>query len=170
MIEETLRFEAGDKEGKKIDYIIYYPENMNNTPLPLLLFLHGIGERGGEIESIKRHGIPKIISGGKNFPFICIAPQCPKDGYWIQNEYVLLLIGLINHIKKTHNIDRVFGTGLSMGGFGILEVAINEPGLFNAIIPICVGANFSKLDRIKNLPIWLFHGRKDDVITVDSSI
>ena len=172
MIETVRTFKSSNENEKQIDYIIYYPEKHMtiNDSLPLLLFLHGAGERGRDIQQIKRHGIPNLISEGREFPFICIAPQCSEDGYWDQEPYILTLIRLIMYVKETHNIDNIVGTGLSMGGFGIIAIAVNDPSLFSAIIPICGGANQLHIKNLRNLPIWLFHGRDDDVIPVENSI
>ncbi|MEE3153735.1 MAG: prolyl oligopeptidase family serine peptidase, partial [Candidatus Neomarinimicrobiota bacterium] len=121
---------------------------------------------------VKIHGIPKLIDDGKSFPFITIAPQCPDEGYWDRPEYVRSLISLIKEIMKTYAVDktRVYGTGLSMGGLGTLAIAIKEPSLFAAIIPVCGGADLKNIDRINQLPIWLFHGEADSVIPVENSL
>ena len=106
------------------------------------------------------------------FPFICIAPQCPEEGYWDRPEYVTSLIALVNEVEQQYRVDsnRIYGTGLSMGGLGTLAMAIREPNLFSAIIPICGGTDMKNIHRLDNLPIWLFHGDRDDVIPLDNSI
>ena len=140
--------------------------------LSLFLFLHGAGERGNKIDSVKLHGIPKQIENGQTFPFITIAPQCPEGVWWNYSDYIYSLISLTKKIIQKYNVNpgRVYGTGLSMGGFGILEMAIQDPELFSAIVSICGGANINNLDRLSHLPIWLFHGENDEVIPVESSI
>ena len=174
MIEKSFYFKAASKNEIDLKYIIYTPSNYNeNTEhVPLILFLHGAGERGDNLDLVKTHGIPKLINEGRTFPFICIAPQSPLDGYWNRPEYTMSLISLIKKVSSDYNVDinRVYGTGLSMGGLGILAIAIEEPKLFAAILPICGGADLNKIDRINGLPIWLFHGDRDDVIPVENSI
>ncbi len=174
MIESHHTYKAGSKEQKDLDYILFLPDDIDikKKDYPLVLFLHGAGERGSNLELVKFHGIPKLISEGKTFPFITIAPQCPKEGYWDRPEYVSSLISLVKHVMGKYNVrsNQVCGTGLSMGGLGTLAISIEEPDLFSAIVPVCGGADLEKIDRLERLPIWLFHGDKDEVISVENSI
>ena len=174
MIETHHTFKADSKEQKDLDYILYLPADHdgNKRTYPLVLFLHGAGERGNDLELVKFHGIPKLINEGKIFSFITIAPQCPEKGYWDRPEYVSSLISLIKHVMGEYNVrsNQVCGTGLSMGGLGTLAISIEEPELFAAIVPVCGGADVKRLDRLDRLPIWLFHGDKDEVIPVENSI
>ena len=174
MIESQHTFKAGSKEQKDLDYILYLPDDIDikMKDYPLVLFLHGAGERGSDLELVKFHGIPKLISEGKTFPFITIAPQCPKEGYWDRPEYVSSLISLIKEVEDNHRVDskKIYGTGLSMGGLGTLAIALEKPELFSAIIPVCGGAEMDNIQRLNQLPIWLFHGDRDDVHPVNNSI
>ena len=171
---QTHYFNAKTDKELDLQYALYLPDDYPDSgeTYPLVLFLHGAGERGGNLDLVKIHGIPKLIDEGKSFPFITISPQCPDEGYWDRPEYVRSLISLIKEIMKTYAVDktRVYGTGLSMGGLGTLAIAIKEPGLFAAIIPVCGGADLKKIDRINQLPIWLFHGDADSVIPVENSL
>ena len=117
--------------------------------------MHGAGERGRDLELIKKHGIPKCINEGKEFPFITVAPQCPLSGWWNFDEYIFSIVHMIDTISKRYRVDqkKIYGTGLSMGGFGILSLAISYPNYFSAIIPICGGADINKLKILNNLPI-----------------
>lgn len=157
-----------------MQYLTYTPSNYdkNEEKYPLVLFLHGVGECGSDIRMVERHGVPKIIETGKEFPFIAIAPQCKEGGWWAEPSYVESLLSLVYDVIDEYNIDssRVYGTGLSMGGFGTFALAIQEPRLFAAIIPVCGGAEIDKLNRIQHLPIWIFHGDKDSTIPVESSL
>ena len=124
-----------------IDYLVYLPDEYYNDEksYPLVLFLHGAGERGNNVDSIKKHGIPKRIEEGAHFPFITIAPQC-RDGIWWSNrENINILEKLMNCSILDLKVDekRIYGTGLSMGGFGILELALKVPSLFTDIVAIC---------------------------------
>ena len=174
MKELSQSFRKSNPDEVDLDYLIYFPEIYENSTktFPLVLFLHGAGERGKNLEDIKIHGIPRKVNEGSTFPFICIAPQCPEEGYWDRPEYVTSLINLLKEVEQKHRIDsdRIYGTGLSMGGLGTLAMAIREPELFAAIIPICGGADMEEIDRLETLPIWLFHGDRDDVIPLDNSI
>ena len=174
MVTQTHYFNAKTDKELDLQYALYLPNDYPDTGKmhPLVLFLHGAGERGDNLDLVKRQGIPKLIDDGNSFPFITIAPQCPGEGYWDRPEYVRSLISLIKEIMKTYDVDktRIYGTGLSMGGFGTLAIAIKDPGLFAAIIIVCGGADLKKIGRINQLPIWLFHGDEDSVIPVENSL
>lgn len=134
---------------------------------PLVLFLHGAGERGDDIERVKKHGPAKLIERGQSFPFILVAPQCPS-GTWWQNG---ILTALLDEVMEQHAVDadRVYLTGISMGGFATWSLAIETPGKFAAIVPICGGGAPYVADRLKRIPIWAFHGAKDDVVPLYES-
>ena len=174
MVTQTHYFNAKTDKELDLQYALYLPNDYPDTGemYPLVLFLHGAGERGDNLDLVKIHGIPKLIDDGNSFPFITISPQCPDEGYWDRPEYVRSLISLIKEIMKTYAVDktRIYGTGLSMGGLGTLAIAIKEPGLFAAIISVCGGADLKKIVRINQLPIWLFHGDADSVIPVENSL
>lgn len=174
MKEISLTFKKKNPEEVDLNYLLYLPNDyqQNKLDYPLVLFLHGAGERGDKLEKVKIHGIPKRVDEGINFPFICIAPQCPKEGYWDRPEYVSTLISLIEEIEDDYRVDsnRIYGTGLSMGGLGTLAIALKKPELFSAIISVCGGAKMDNIQRLNQLPIWLFHGDRDDVHPVNNSI
>lgn len=131
---------------------------------PLLVFLHGAGERGDNLSALKRHGPPKLIAEGKKFPAIVVSPQCPSGQVWNPHG----IKALVDKVSSTHRIDptRIYLTGLSMGGFGTWETATEYPDTFAAIIPICGGGGIRilALERVKHLPQWIFHGAKDSVV------
>ena len=174
MLEHSLVYHAQNNIEQDLNYLLYLPNEYDQSEqvFPLVLFLHGAGERGDDLENLKIHGIPKLINEGRSFPFISLAPQCPNDGYWDKPEYVSTLISLVKTVMKDTRVDpkRVYGTGLSMGGLGTLAIAIKDPELFSAIIPICGGADLEKIQRLNKLPMWIFHGDRDDVIPLDNSI
>ena len=174
MLEKNLTFKSSNSSEVDLSYLLYLPDNYDevDSSLPLVLFLHGAGERGDDLGLVKKHGIPKRIEKGDSFPFICIAPQCPREGYWDRPEYVNTLFALVDKVKENFSLksNKVYGTGLSMGGLGVLEMAIQNPSFFSAIIPVCGGANLEQIDRLKSLPIWLFHGDRDMVHRVENSI
>ena len=175
MIIEYHIYQSNRVENITLPYLVYLPDDYNKNlkdSYPLVLFLHGAGERGRDLELIKKHGIPKCINEGKEFPFITVAPQCPLSGWWNFDEYIFSIVNMIDTISKRYRVDqkKIYGTGLSMGGFGILSLAISYPNYFSAIIPICGGADINKLKILNNLPIWLFHGKKDDIYPPESSI
>jgi len=159
----------------KLHYALYTPDNYHNADadFPLVLYLHGVGERGEDLTKLELNGIPELISKGNNFPFLTLAPQCPEFGWWSRAEYVEALASLVKEITKTHKIDakRIYATGLSMGGYGTLALAKKYPQLFAAIIPICGGLeDHSDIEVLKDLPMWLFHGDQDQTHPVERSI
>ena len=158
----------------ELNYLLYLPSDYSDyikKAYPLVLFLHGAGERGEDINLVEIHGIPKLINMGKELPFITIAPQCPSDRWWSDTVFVKALISLIEKTKAQYNVDdsRIYATGLSMGGYGTLAIAIERPDLFSGIIPICGGGDLKKIGRLKDIPVWLFHGDADTVVPVENS-
>lgn len=163
------------KITKKLEskYLLYLPadyEKDAKKKWPVIMFLHGIGERGDNLELVKKHGPPKLIEQGKDFDFIIISPQCPNDIWW--SEQTDVLITLLDEIEAKYRVDtdRIYLTGLSMGGFGTWALAIRYQNRFAAIAPICGGGNrHMALRRLKNVPVWAFHGAKDDAVLVEES-
>jgi len=152
----------------QMDYLLALPKNYDKQDSwPLVLFLHGAGERGDDLELVKMHGPPKLIGEGKEFPFIVVSPQCPKDVWWEPIE----LTALLDQVVKTHNVDkdRIYVTGLSMGGFGTWRLAAFTPDRFAAIAPICGGGEPYWARRFSHLPTWAFHGAKDQGVPLERS-
>src|SRR5699024_6921671 len=124
------------------EYLLYLPQDYKETGYkrwPLVLFLHGAGERGNDLEAVKKNGLPKLVEEGRDFPFIIVSPQCPAGLWWSTDDLNLLLNDLIQRYEV--DIDRIYATGLSMGGFGTWEMAIRFPDRFAAIAPICGGGD-----------------------------
>lgn len=157
----------------RLRYLLYLPPGYRGSRTrrwPLLLFLHGAGERGSDLEKIKLHGLPKLIAQGQNFPFIIVSPQCPEEGWWPRETEMLL--ALLDDIESKYNVDkqRIYLTGLSMGGFGTWELARACPQKFAAIAPICGGGEHYLVAPLKDVPIWTFHGAKDNVVPIRRTI
>ncbi|WP_432666657.1 prolyl oligopeptidase family serine peptidase [Wukongibacter baidiensis] len=154
-----------------LKYLLYLPEDYSdNKKWPLILFLHGMGERGENLELVKKLGLPKLLETNKEFPFIVISPQCPDESYW--TKHVDDLYELVEAIKKEYAVDdsRVYLTGLSMGGFGTWSLGAKYPNEFAAIAPICGGLeNTEEAKKLKNTPVWVFHGAKDPIVPLESS-
>ncbi|MCC9603323.1 prolyl oligopeptidase family serine peptidase [Stieleria sp. JC731] len=152
-----------------MDYLLSLPEGYepDGKAVPLLLFLHGAGERGDDINVVKKHGPPKMIAAGEKFPFIVVSPQCKKGKIWEPFQ----LSALLDQVIRDHNVDesRVYVTGLSMGGFGTWALAAYSPERFAAIAPICGGSELFRARNLKELPIWVFHGAKDSVVPLSRS-
>ncbi|MCA8989785.1 MAG: prolyl oligopeptidase family serine peptidase [Planctomycetaceae bacterium] len=152
----------------KMGYLLYLPEQYEQQEKwPLLVFLHGAGERGNNLEQVKKHGPPKLIAAGKQFPFIVASPQCPDRGWWEP----VALEALIDELCEKHKVDqdRIYITGLSMGGFGTWRLAAYMPDRLAAIAPICGGGVPYLAREFSKLPTWAFHGAKDSVIPVEQS-
>lgn len=162
----------------QVRYLLFLPKGYvakSEKRWPLMLFLHGAGERGSDIWKVTTHGPPKIVSHGADFPFILVSPQCPEDEIW-SNE---ILLGLLNQIIRDYAVDtsRVYLTGLSMGGYGTWSLGLAHPERFAAIVPICGGGDLitvllsskEKTPALKTLGVWAFHGGKDPVVPTDES-
>ena len=164
-------FEKTIKTTTRFNYQLYLPDGYNQKggPWPLMVFLHGAGERGNDPELIKMHGPPKLAAAGKSFPFIIVSPQCPAGDRWanLTGE----LNAFIDDIEANYAVDtsRIYLTGLSMGGFGTWSLAIERPDRFAAIAPICGGADRYLARNIKDIPVWAFHGAKDTVVPIERS-
>jgi predicted peptidase len=153
-----------------LDYLLYLPpEYESKNSWPLILFLHGAGERGSDIAKVKEDGLPEMIEHGKNLPFIVVSPQCPAGDAWVWK--LKSLSALIDEIAAQYKVDqdRIYVTGLSMGGFGTWALATYAPDRFAAIIPICGGGELTSVPRLKRLPVWAFHGAKDDIVPIERS-
>ena len=151
-------------------YWLHLPAGYAKQPKkqwPLLLFLHGAGERGDNLELVKNHGPAKLIEQGRQLPFIVVSPQCPVD-YWWRSE---VLATLLDDVERRYRVDkqRVYVTGLSMGGFGTWSLALEFTDRFAAIAPICGGGHWWAVPRIKHLPVWVFHGKQDKVVPCERS-
>jgi predicted peptidase len=155
----------------RMDYLLYLPAGYNDTSdrFPLVLFLHGAGERGDDLELVKKHGPPKLIAEGKDFPFICVSPQCPKESWWTTEARALL--AMLDDLSEDYRIDedRVYLTGLSMGGFGTWALAKEQPDRFAALAPICGGGDPEWAADIMHIPVWVFHGAKDGTVPLEKS-
>jgi len=167
------RFKTTIEQG--LECIITIPKITDpHKKLPTILFLHGAGERGNDINLVMKHGIPKIASSDSDFPFITISPQCPEDEWWNDKFELLRQITLKIIEENNGDINRIYLTGLSMGGYGSWHMAAEYPQMFAAVVPICGGVfpllGFpEKFKKLVSTPIWSFHGEKDNVVPVEES-
>ncbi len=167
--EIKAEFKKEIKKEQKISYILDYPENAKGK-VPLMVFLHGSGERGNDLELVKAHS-PFTYKNLFPEPVAILAPQCPKDLWW-DTEAVYYLI---KEIQQKYKIDdsRIVLTGLSMGGWGTLKLAMEHPEMFSSVVAVCppVDRLFKvRASQYKDLPMKLFHGGNDDVIPPMNSI
>jgi predicted peptidase len=131
--------------------------------------LHGAGESGDQLELVKTHGLPKIVQEKTDFPAIVVSPQCPsaKEGW---NRF--LLRDLLKELTGSLNVDedRVYITGLSMGGRGTWDMLAYYPEIFAAAVPVCGWGDTFLIRRAANVPVWAFHGARDRVVPVIRSV
>ena len=152
----------------KLSYLLYLPKDYEaKESVPLMLFLHGAGERGDDVQKVKKWGVPMQIEAGRAFPCIVVSPQCPKDGSWQPFELTALLDEIVEKYKVDQ--DRIYVTGLSMGGFGTWAMAATSPKRFAAIVPICGGGDPQSAKRIVHIPTWVFHGAQDKTVPLERS-
>lgn len=147
-------------------FLLYLPQNFaahGAERYPLLIFLHGSGESGDDIERVKINGPPKFLDSRPDFPFVVVAPQAASAhvGFDV-HELNLLLAQVLRRLPI--DVDRVYLTGLSMGGRATYRWASSRPGTFAAIAPISGAGNPRAGCTLKSVPIWAFHGAKDDVV------
>jgi len=161
-----------------VNYLLFLPKGYDEKAekrWPMILFLHGAGERGTDIWKVAVHGPPKNVATHPDFPFIVVSPQCPERQVWSRD----VLLGLLDEVTAKYAVDtsRVYLTGLSMGGYGTWDLGLTHPERFAAIVPICGGGQIisvllSSSDRgraLKSLGVWAFHGGKDPVVPLEES-
>jgi predicted peptidase len=161
MIEQTVR----------LRYLLFLPQDYGTNPdrkWPLILFLHGAGERGDDLELVKIHGIPKIVERQHDFPFVVLSPQCPDETTWWDHHRTLKALLDETVANYAVDVDRIYLTGLSMGGYGTWGLAMAYPKLFAAIAPICGGGFPEFVSQLKDVPVWAFHGAEDDVVKLEA--
>lgn len=158
-------FETTITQRVSLRYLLYLPEGYgaDGEAWPLVLFLHGSEERGSDLSILACQGLPRLAQT-QRFPFILAAPQLPAGGVWSAGE----LKALLDDLQATLRVDpdRVYLAGLSMGAFGAWELAVANPDRFAAMSVISGGGNPVEVCRLKDVPVWIVHGRKDDVIPV----
>lgn len=160
-------------EGRTHRYVVYVPSGYDGrTPMPAILFLHGAGERGDDGWKPVAVGLgPAIMLDAASWNFIVMFPQMPsgKKMNWL--EFEPLLLGILDRTKKEYAVDekRLYLTDLSMGGYGTWMLAAKHPDLFAAIAPICGGGLASDAAKLKDVPIWCFHGEEDRTVPLAAS-
>jgi predicted peptidase len=177
-------------KGDTLKYRQLYPDYDTLRKYPLVIFLHGSGERGTDNEAQLKWGVQNFATdyNMKMHPAFVVAPQCPDNMDWsefrtkkngetifmeaLPTKPMALLIELIQQYKKNNSIDtnRIYITGLSMGGFGTFDIIQRYPNLFAAAVPVCGGGDVSKATAIKHIPMWIFHGAEDQVVSPTLSV
>lgn len=152
----------------KLQYVTQYPENfMASQKYPLLIYIHGAGGRGSDIEPLYHADFFDAVEK-QNLNVIAAAPQCYADTWFCifeqLQEFILQMVGQ-NYIDK----DRVYLIGASMGGYATWQLAMSKPELFAAIVPICGGGMYWNAGRLKDMAVWAFHGSDDLVVFCEES-
>jgi predicted peptidase len=177
-------------------YLLFFPAEYGKDPTrrwPLILFLHGSGEAGSDLNLLKKNGLPARLLQEPEVPFVVVAPQIPAATYqrnvdqppdpnlyiqtWGWGNWIAPLDRLLDQIESSYAIDpqRVYLTGLSLGGFGAWEYALRYPKRFAAVAPIAGGYRFGlseapeNICALKDTPIWAFHGDQDTAVAYQNS-
>ena len=162
--ETAEHFETTITKQVASEYLVVKPTGFDpHEDYPLLIFLHGRGEQGPDLSKVKIHGPFKKVAE-LQLPVILVAPQSPLDEFWDVDMLDALTEELIDQLPVDE--DRVYLTGLSMGGTATWELAVRRPERFAAIVPICGRSVPSKAARLKNVAVWAFHGQRDRVTRV----
>ena len=162
------------KAGVQVKYLLYLPSDYaeSKRQWPLVLFLHGRGESNGPLKLVTKWGPPRMAARGDKLPYILVSPQCPPEDHWSKPKQHVRLHELLDLVLQQHAVDqdRVYLTGLSMGGYGSWTLAGQRPERFAAVAPICGGGKPGDAQRLKKLPIWVFHGDQDTAVPLTKSL
>lgn len=167
-------------KGDTLNYRLLTPDSDPLRKFPLVIFLHGSGERGSDNEAQLKWGVSNFATDENmmKYPAFVIAPQCPANLTWSNfdradmrlmpspTKPMEMLISLVREAKKRLPVDtnRIYITGLSMGGFGTFDAIERYPNLFAAAVPVCGGGDTTKAASIAHIPIWIFHGAEDPAV------
>jgi predicted peptidase len=186
-MEETFESLKHEKDGDTLLYRFTKPVKIEESQkYPLLIFLHGAGERGDDNQAQMKHCIADIVKlASAKHPFFMIVPQCPAEQKWADVDWskdknsmtdepsrsMALVLDLVDQVSKDFPVDekRIYIMGLSMGGFGTWDVISRHADKFAAAIPICGGGDPAQASKWLNLPIWVFHGGDDPVVKPERS-
>ncbi len=157
-------------------YLLFLPEEyMNQKNWPLILYLHGAGAQGKNPAILVRGDLPKIVDERPDFPFVVVAPQCSPGSWWAGNAEEPAEFGLVKAVlddvisRYRVDRDRIYVTGVSMGGHGTWGLAVIYPDMFAAIAPVCGAGSVQEACRIQHIPVWVFHGARDDCVPISKA-
>jgi predicted peptidase len=165
--QSAQKFDKTISRTVRANYLLYSPKNVreDGKKWPLILYLHGGRGRGDDLEKVMWYPVPKMLEQTETFPFIVITPQCPSGEMWTDTD---LLIALIDEVTANYpvDIDRVYLVGYSMGGHGAWYLAYKHPERFAAVAPMSGMSNLWWSTRLRDVPVWAFHGGADDTVPV----
>lgn len=160
-LQMHCRFVSAAESGT-MNYAVYYPDHWED--LPLLVYLHGAGERGLAFDHLERHAIPRLLAEGRSYNAVILTPQCPTEVVWC--NIVHEVKALIDKVAAQFSIrpDRICLTGGSMGGYGTWSLALTYPNFFSAIGPVAGGGMAWRAKRLVTTPVYAFHGTEDATV------
>jgi predicted peptidase len=173
---KTFRTSISPEQDVTLNYLLYLPpayDPQRSDRWPLVLFLHGASMRGNDINLVKRQGLSRLVDQGQEFPFILVSPQCPSSQWWTWPQLRAALSNLLDEVESSYAVDpeRIYVTGLSMGGFGTWSLAIAYPQRFAAIAPISGPAeDLDRISAIRYLPVWAFHNKQDYIVPLQAMV
>jgi predicted peptidase len=191
-MEKLLEKQTFTKGAANLPYRMLKPDGYTQAGTnryPLVIFLHGIGERGTDNRRQLRNGVEELVTDAsrKKHPCFLVVPQCPRDKLWCEvtptgtrpnlplaqspTEPAALVLELIDAVCKEYRVDtdRIYLTGVSQGGYGTWDLIAREPALFAAAMPVCGGGDPAQAEKLTELPIWAFHGDEDPLVPVERS-
>jgi len=171
--------------GGTLPYRLLAPRAKRGEARPMLLFLHGAGERGSDNQKQLVWGSEFMLAAAREHRCVCVVPQCPEEQKWVDVDWsksrhrqaarpsgtMRLVIALIDSLQRELKLDRsrLYAMGLSMGGYGTWDLVTRMPGKFAAAVPVCGGGDATKAKRLAKLPVWAFHGTLDTAVPVENS-
>lgn len=162
-------------DAETLNYLLFRAQDtsaVRGGKFPLIVSLHGIGERGSNLQRLKSDGLPRILDGNNDFPFYVVSPQCPAGTEWYYDRTDLLVRKLIDKALALYPVDRrrVYITGYSMGGIGTWDMGIRHPGVFAAAAPIASrGEEGWNVCAMTEIPVWAFHGENDELVPLSAA-
>jgi dienelactone hydrolase len=176
--EVQVETAGGKSQAARVNYLLYLPDSYGQDPQrkwPLILFLHGRGERGDDLDRLKVHPLPKTLETETDFPFIVVSPQLPLE-FLAWSSMIDPLDALLDQLQAIYAVDpkRIYLTGLSMGGYGAWEFVLRYPRRFAAAVPIAGGyegprAALENICDLRQVPLWVFHGASDTIVPPSES-
>lgn len=157
------------KVSSDLGYTLSMPSRSLTANLPLLVYLHGAGERGTALSHLTRHAVPRLIAEGKDFPAVVLCPQCPAEYVW--DNIVDQVKALIDKIAAQYEIkkDRICLTGSSMGGYGTWMMAMTYQNFFSAIAPVAGGGMPWRCSNLRSTPVYAIHREIDTAVPIACS-
>ncbi len=168
---QTPTTPAKTEKSGSYKYLLYLPDQYKENkdkPWPLIIYLHGKSACGNNLAKVRRYGLPFYLDRDMKVEAVVAAPQCPMGKNWVTDNW---FITFLDDIKKKYSIDenRIYLTGMSLGGFGTFSLTIKYPDIFAAVSPFCGGGQPQTVAPMKDVPTWVFHGDRDEQVPLRRS-